>query len=497
MAKIIMVQGTTSNAGKTLTVAGLCRIFAQDGYKVAPFKAQNIALNSYITKNGLEMGRAQVVQAEACFKEPSVDMNPILLKPTGDRTTQVILNGKSIGNLSMYDYKTVKKDFVKSIKKAFDKLCSENDIVVIEGAGSPSEININKDDIVNMGMAKLAQAPVILVGDIDKGGVFASLYGTYMLLDNESKKHIKGTVINKFRGDVEILKSGIDKLKELICVDDLGVVPYIDVKIDDEDGVSDVFYKNVNEDIDIVVIHLPKISNYTDFSVFKNLFNIDVRYVKNVGELKTPDLIIIPGSKNTIDDLKWLKQSGLAAKIMYFHSKNTPIFGVCGGYQMLTQKISDPFCVESGGEVEGLGLLNGETIFNKEKITTQVTGIVKKSSGIFADLVGVKIKGYEIHMGTTNGNGKFNEILCNGENKSDGSTNGNVYGTYVHGIFDEREFTERILKSLYAKKGLEYNVEKSDVSIDEFKETQYNKLASVFRETLNIEKIYEILDKGM
>lgn len=499
MAKVIMVQGTTSNAGKTLTVAGLCRIFTQDGKKVAPFKAQNIALNSFITENGLEMGRAQVVQAEACYKKPSVLMNPILLKPTGDRTTQVILKGKSIGNMSMYDYKDVRDEFITTIKTSFNTLCDENDIVVIEGAGSPSEININENDLVNMGMAKMANSPVILVGDIDRGGVFASLFGTYELLDEESKKHVKGTIINKFRGDVSLLNSGIEKLSELIGVNHIGVVPYMDIYIDDEDGVSDIFDEKSSGDINIAVIHLPKISNFTDFAVFKSIFNINVSYVKNVRELKNPDLIIIPGSKNTISDLRWLKETGFFSKIINYHSKGVPIFGICGGYQMLTKTISDPFSVEAGGEIEGLNLLGGSTIFSKEKTTRQVSGVVKNSEGIFASLNGKKVKGYEIHMGVTSGMNGFVELTDNNNNTTiDGGCNGNVYGTYVHGVFDNIEFTEEIVKALYLKKGLNIDDNKNNKkTLDEFKEEQYNKLADILRESLDIKKIYEILENGI
>jgi len=493
-----MIQGTTSNAGKTMMVAGLCRVFAQDGYEVSPFKAQNIALNSFITEDGLEMGRAQVVQAEACYKKPIVEMNPILLKPTGNRTTQVVLNGKSIGNMSMYDYKSVRKNFVDSIESAFNKLCKENDIIVIEGAGSPAEININKEDLVNMGMAKMAKSPVIIVGDIDRGGVFASLYGTCMLLDDESKGLIKGTIINKFRGDIDLLINGIEQLEQLIDIKSLGVVPFMDVVIDEEDGLSDIFTKKSETDIDIVVIHLPKISNYTDFGVFPNIFNIDVRYVRSVKDLKKPDLIIIPGTKNTIKDLKWLRQTGLEAKILNLASNGIPIFGVCGGYQMLTQTICDPMCVESGGEITGLGLLDGTTIFCADKKTTQISGVIKKIDGIFKGLKGKKIKGYEIHMGVTNESNGFSDIVDNcGNKKVDGGNSNNVYGTYIHGIFDSVEFTEEIIRSLYEKNGLQYNGKKDIMDIDIFKDEQYNKLANTLRQSLDIKGIYKILEAGV
>ncbi len=316
MAKAIMVQGTTSNAGKSLMVAGLCRIFKEDGYKVAPFKAQNMALNSYITQDGLEMGRAQVVQAEAAGIEPSVYMNPILLKPTNDTASQVIVNGEVWEDMNAKEYYGNKKVLVPHIQRAFDKLAEENDIIVIEGAGSPAEVNLKENDIVNMFMAKLAKAPVLLVGDIDRGGVFAALVGTMVLFDEEEKDMVKGLVVNKFRGDLSILEPGLGILEEKAGKPVVGVVPYLDVDIEDEDSLSNRFEnKEGIAPIDIAVIRLPRISNFTDVSVFEAHPSVNLRFVDSSRSLGSPDLIILPGTKNTMEDLLWLRQSGLEARI--------------------------------------------------------------------------------------------------------------------------------------------------------------------------------------
>ncbi len=341
MSKVIMIQGTMSNAGKSLIAAGLCRIFKQDGYRVAPFKSQNMALNSYITKEGLEMGRAQVMQAEAAGIEASVHMNPILLKPTNDVGSQVIVNGEVLGNMSARDYFAYKKKLFPDICKAFQELEKQADIIVIEGAGSPAEINLKKDDIVNMGMAKLVDAPVLLVGDIDRGGVFAQLLGTLMLLEEEEKERVKGLIINKFRGDKTILDPGIEMLEERGNVKVTGVVPYMQLSIEDEDSLSAQLENKETGLIDLAVIRLPRISNFTDFNVFEQLPDVSVRYVTSVKELGNPDMILIPGSKNTIGDLQWMRQNGLEAKIKKL-SGQIPIWGICGGYQMLGMSIEDP-----------------------------------------------------------------------------------------------------------------------------------------------------------
>ncbi len=498
MAKAIMIQGTTSNAGKSLITAGLCRIFAQDGYRVAPFKAQNMALNSYITEEGLEMGRAQVVQAEAAYKKPDVRMNPVLLKPTSDKGSQVIVNGEVIGNMDAMNYYKYKTDYIPKIIQAYESLAAENDILVIEGAGSPAEINLKKNDIVNMGMAKLAKAPVLIVGDIDKGGVFAALYGTYMLLEEEEKSYVKGNIVNKFRGDLKILEPGLKMLEDIIPVPFIGVVPMLELKIDDEDSLSEVFTnRSTATELDIAVIRLPRISNFTDFNAFEIVIGSRVRYISSVREFGSPDLVILPGTKNTIEDLKWLRESGLEAAILKYAAAGNPVFGVCGGYQMLCRTLYDPYHVEGGGDIQGLSLIDADTVFEKEKTRTRVTGEFKNVEGIFAELNGKRFEGYEIHMGITSSN-RHMSILTSleGQEKTDGSSQNNVYGSYVHGIFDKEEVLTGIAQALYRRKGMEY---KPDHSIDlkEFKEQEYNKLADSLRKSLDMDSIYRILDEGI
>ena len=484
MAKPIMIQGTMSNAGKSIIVTALCRIFTQDGYRVAPFKSQNMALNSYITKDGYEMGRAQVAQAEACKKEPSYLMNPILLKPTTDVGSQVIVNGKVLANMKAKDYFKIKKDLIPDIMKAYHTLSEQNDIIVIEGAGSPAEINLKHNDIVNMGLAELVDSPVLLVGDIDRGGVFAQLYGTVELLEPKEKERIKGLIINKFRGDVEILKPGLKTIEELTNKDVIGVVPYLKVDIDDEDSLSEKLKTStISKGIDIVVIRLPKLSNFTDFNSLSIYDNVSVRYVDKVKDLKNPDLIILPGTKSTISDLIWLKESGLEASILKLASQGTLIFGICGGYQMLGEKIIDKNHVENDNieEINGLGLLKMTTTFCEEKKTKQVKGTIKNVVGLLSTLNGLEYVGYEIHMGKSSG--EINDII---------SCHDNIYGTYIHGIFDNSEIGKTIIKTIAEKKHLNIDdINKFDYQ--KYKEEQYDILASAVRKALDMDKIYQIL----
>ncbi|MCD7824999.1 MAG: cobyric acid synthase, partial [Clostridiaceae bacterium] len=358
MAKSIMIQGTMSNAGKSLIAAGLCRVFWQDGYRAAPFKSQNMALNSYITKDNLEMGRAQAVQAEACRTEPSVLMNPILLKPTSDMGSQVIVNGKVVGNMRAADYFKKKREYIPVIQKAYDTLAASNDIIVIEGAGSPAEINLKQDDIVNMGMAKLADAPVLLVGDIDRGGVFAQLIGTVLLLEPDEQERIRGLIINKFRGDKSILEPGLQMLEKRCQKQVLGVVPYTLLDIEEEDSLAESLdrVKGVGG-VDVAVIRLPRISNFTDLQAFALEEDVAVRYVDRASQLKQPDAVLLPGTKNTMQDMKWLRESGLEAAILKCHQKGCVIFGICGGFQMLGERILDEVGAEGVGELPGMGLL--------------------------------------------------------------------------------------------------------------------------------------------
>lgn len=480
MAKTIMIQGTCSNAGKSLLAAGICRILKQDGYKVAPFKSQNMALNSFITKEGLEMGRAQVMQAEACQIEPDVRMNPILLKPTSDQGSQVIINGEVHGNYSAKDFYEKKEDFRAAVKEAFDSLAAEYDVIVLEGAGSPAEINLKDNDLVNMGMAKMADAPVLLVGDIDRGGVFASLAGTMLLFDEEEKARVKGVVINKFRGDVTILEPGLRMLEDIIQVPVAGVVPYMQLDVDDEDSLTDRFSGRKGEAlIDIAVIRTPRISNFTDFNPFEYIEGVDVRYVGSANELGDPDMIMLPGTKNTMSDLLWLRQSGLEASILKFHAKNKPIFGICGGYQMLGQSLSDPAGVEYGGDMAGIGLLPHSTVFEDQKVRTAATGILSEVDGIFAGLSGKEYQGYEIHMGVS---GTDNNII----------NEGNVYGTYIHGVFDKEEIAKTIVTALLATKGLDFSDVKA-FDIEAHKQTQYDILAEGLRKSLDMELLRKIV----
>ncbi len=514
MAKAIMIQGTMSNVGKSLLAAGLCRVFKQDGYKVAPFKSQNMALNSFITEEGLEMGRAQVMQAEACGIKPSVGMNPVLLKPTTDVGSQVIVNGEVRGNMKAADYFKYKKKLIPDIMKAYHKLEEEYEIVVIEGAGSPAEINLKSEDIVNMGMAKLAGAPVLLVGDIDRGGVFAQIAGTLMLLEEEEKAMVKGVVINKFRGDKSILEPGLVMLRDLTGKEVAGVIPYVYLDIDDEDSLSERFGKNKDSGIiDIAVIKLPRISNFTDFNSLEHMEGVSLRYVSRPADLKEADMILLPGTKSTMQDLAWLRQNGLEAAIKQMAAKGKIIFGICGGYQMLGEKLSDPAQAEASGSMEGMGLLPVTTVFEEEKVRTRVSGSICRMEGDLALLSAVPIEGYEIHMGVTyvterDRGGFFSLIADNitggrekksgdtGKLKTDGYVRENVLGTYVHGIFDKEEFLEGIVKTLFKRKGLEYNQIKS-VDLKTYKERQYDNLADTVRNNLDMEFIYRVLEEGI
>lgn len=501
MAKAIMVQGTMSNAGKSLLAAGLCRIFKQDGYRVAPFKSQNMALNSFITEEGLEMGRAQVMQAEAAGIAPSVLMNPILLKPTNDVGSQVIVNGEVLGTMSARDYFQYKKKLVPEVMKAYHTLAEQNDIIVIEGAGSPAEINLKAEDIVNMGMAKVAEAPVLLVGDIDRGGVFAQLYGTVELLEPDEREMIKGLIINKFRGDKTILDPGVKMLEEKCHIPVVGVAPYLDIQVEDEDSLTDRFDRNQEIGlIDIAVIRIPRISNFTDFNPFESIPGVSLRYVKHLSELGNPDVIMLPGTKNTMEDLQWLRESGMEALILKAAAKRTFVFGICGGYQMLGESLSDPYGVEAGGTMRGMGLLPMETVFAKKKTRTQVQGKYLDIQGEYEPLSGVEFTGYEIHMGesTWKSGAKastWTKDSVSGKEKTEGTVYGNVCGTYVHGIFDREESALALIRAVGEKKGIDVS-DMEGVDFAAFKETQYDILASELRKHLDMEKIYQILEEG-
>ena len=548
MARALMIQGTMSNVGKSLLAAGLCRIFKQDGFRVAPFKSQNMALNSYITEDGLEMGRAQVVQAEAAQIRPDVAMNPILLKPTTDMGSQVIVNGTPIGEMKAREYFAYKKALIPEIQKAYAHLEEQYDIIVIEGAGSPAEINLKQDDIVNMGMARMAKAPVLLTGDIDRGGVFAQLYGTVALLEPWERQLVKGLIVNKFRGDPSILEPGIRQLEELCKIPVAGVVPYMDVQIQDEDSLSRRFTgppyfrgrstMGVPEGlgtegglllqaghssvvVDIAVIRFPKIANFTDLDVFTLLEGVGVRYVSRMEELGEPDLIVLPGTKNTIADLLWMRQNGLEAAVLKLADRQVPIWGICGGYQILGEWLEDPLGVEGrrggledplgvegrrggledplgvegrrgrleGGRpgqesgVRGMGLLPTRTVFAAEKTRAQVEGAFTEVEGIFRELSGKAFSGYEIHMGRSR------------EARPALTGKGNVYGTYIHGIFDAPNVADEVLKALCRRKGADF-ARLGAFDAASYRERQYDLLADAVRASLDMDLVYRSMGVG-
>ncbi len=488
-----------SNVGKSLLAAGLCRIFKQDGYKVAPFKSQNMALNSFITKEGLEMGRAQVMQAEAAGVEPDVMMNPILLKPTNDIGSQVIVNGEVYGQMSASDYYKEKLNLVPEIMRAFNTLSEKNDIIVIEGAGSPAEINLKENDIVNMWMAKQAKAPVLLAGDIDRGGVFAQLYGTVELLPPDERELIKGIVINKFRGDVNLLKPGIDMLTDMVHIPTVGVVPYMHLDVDDEDSLSERLTNKEKGLIDIAVVKLPRISNFTDFRTLEGVDGVSVRYIDRPFDLGDPDLIMLPGSKNTMRDLKWLRESGMESLILKHAAAGKPVFGICGGFQMLGEYISDPDCTEEGGDMRGMDLLPMKTVFKESKHRTRVSGNFKEVKGILSGLSNMPFEGYEIHMGesfATENNLTTITDEVSGKSYGDGYAKDNVYGSYVHGIFDNTDAVKALIDSLASAKGLD-PATIGVIDAKAHKEEQYDLLADHMRKSLDMDLIYRILNTGV
>lgn len=498
-ARTIQICGTGSGVGKSVIVAGLCRIFIQDGFKVAPFKAQNMSLNSFVTHEGGEMGRAQVLQAAACRLRPSVDMNPILLKPTSDTASQVIVRGRPVKNMSAIGYKNYKDRARTEALSSFNRLKKDFDVVVIEGAGSPAEVNLKTHDIVNMKMARAAGAGVILVGDIDKGGVFAWLTGTLELLTKEERKMIRGFIINKFRGDKRLLKPGLDFLEKRTGVKVLGVVPYFkDIKLPEEDSVAlegaarDTIDAQRTDLIDIAVIKLPHISNFTDFDPLENETDVRLRYVSDKEELDNADVILIPGTKNTVSDLVWLKKFGWVDKLLSIINRkpSTMLIGICGGYQMLGRKIRDAHQIESGRrQINGFGLLPILTSFREEKVLAQV-----KAREIATDL---EVSGYEIHHGRTvnqrNLKAAFKIFERQGKeaSESDGfvSRDGRIWGTYLHGIFDENAFRRDFLNRVRGRKGLSPI---SNPSVNDL-DREIDKLARLLKDNMNIGLVYKIL----
>lgn len=512
MAKALMIQGTGSGAGKSLIVTALCRIFRDIGINVTPFKAQNMALNSFITKDGGEIGRAQALQAEASRIEPTVDMNPVLLKASGEKGCQVIVHGKVFGNYEAKKYYSLKERLWPYVKESLDALMEQYELVLIEGAGSPAEINLMDSDIVNMRVAKYARAPVLLVGDIDRGGVFASLYGTLKLLGRDSR-YIKAFVINKFRGDVEILKLGLSMIKERTGRSVIGVIPYIKIGLPEEDSLNlrhqHPSATSLKPLIKIVVVRLQYISNFTDFDPFLYEPDVEVVYSRNPSDIENADIVIVPGTKNTVKDLLFLKEEGLEASIKKAYEKGIMIIGICGGYQMLGKRLCDPNCVESNyKEVEGIGLLNIETVFETTKITSQVEAVGEKNLSpllSFAHSIDEPLRGYELHMGISKGEIGLFKIkrlssavsVANDQSRAisqtvfDGAINGNCWGTYLHGIFENDEFRRAVINVARKNKNLAPIAKR--VRYAEIKDREINALADVIRKNIDMDFIKRVI----
>jgi adenosylcobyric acid synthase len=494
--KSIMFLGTASSVGKSTLVTALCRYLRNQGLKVAPFKALNISLNSYVTKDELEMGRAQVVQAEACKIEPDVLMNPVLLKPSGDYT-QVIVNGKIHCNIEPYKYKELNKELKIKVKSAYDKLSEDYEIIVLEGSGSCAEINLKDSDISNMAMAEMANAPVILVSDIDRGGVFASIVGTLQLLSEEDRLRVKGVIINKFRGNLDLFKPAIKQLEDIINIPVLGVMPYEKFDVEDEDSVTERI-RNKEEDgtLDIAVIRLVHMSNFTDFNILERIEGVTLRYVSKPSELKKPHLIIIPGTKNTIEDLRKMKENKLFDRIKELKESGVPIFGICGGYQMLGTFILDKLGVEGNiSQEDGFGFLDIKTRFNNSKITKQSKGEILCDLKSIKFIEGHTVTGYEIHNGISKIGKKaipfvkdFNGVIMgvSDEEKI-------VAGTYLHGIFDTEDFANLFIKSLKESNSIVISEGTVIGKVSEYKDNEYDKLSKLFEENINIDKLKQII----
>ncbi len=488
MAKTIMLAGTMSDVGKSVITAGLCRILRKKGCTVAPFKAQNMALNSFVTRDGYELGRAQAMQAFAAGIEPDVRMNPVLLKPTGHMSSQVIVMGEIRCEMGAAEYYEYKDELMSEVLAAYRSLSEEYDYIIIEGAGSVAEINLKDKDIVNLGLARAVNAPVCLVGDIDRGGVFAQLYGSVKLLEDDERSLIRGMIINKFRGDKKLLQPGLAMIEEKLSLPVLGVVPYTELKLEDEDSLSSRLSRHdAGEGIDIAVIGFPYISNFTDMNAFDRIQNASVRYVRRTQELGRPDLIILPGSKNTVEDMKWLKTSGPGTAICDL-AGDIPIFGICGGFQMLGRSIEDENAPDNS--CDGLGLLEYHTVIKKDKIRRRVSGELNAVDGFLSGLSGMAYKGYEIHMGRTF-DVMGNDVTAGGDVlfKAKGSE---VYGTYVHGIFDRSSVLETVMKAVCEKKGYVFDTPLEDQDV--FMDRQFDMLADVLTGNLDMERIFGIMD---
>lgn len=506
-APTIMLQGTASDVGKSLLTAALCRILMQDGRAVAPFKSQNMSLNSYVTLDGKEIGRAQGMQADACRIAATTDMNPILLKPKKDMIAQVVVHGKPFGDLGAREYREQYLPHAELIvKEALFRLRESYEVVVIEGAGSPAEINLKDRDIVNMRLAAWADAPVILVADIDRGGVFASIVGTMEILEPDERDRVQGIIINKFRGDVSLLTPGVEWLEKKINKPVLGVVPFLDnLSLEDEDSVAlDRKVHQVDDksedNLDIAIIRLPRISNFTDFDPLLEEPGVSVRYIRSIKEWGNPDIVIVPGSKNTVEDLLYLRESGLEQMILKHVESGGRLTGICAGYQMMGRNLLDPDSVESNvPELAGLGLFPMETVFEKDKSTVQITGKVSDS---FLER-GMSVDGYEIHMGRTSFlepvTHPFHIRLIQLSDQpeayhSDGviSEDRLLWGTYIHGIFHNDRFRHSWLNE--ARRGKGIPISNNEISYQGLREQSFDRLADHFRQYVNMERIYQIID---
>ena len=481
MAVALMIQGTMSNVGKSLITAGLCRVFTQDGYRVAPFKSQNMALNSFVTRDGLEMGRAQAAQAFAAKKEPDVRMNPVLLKPVNDQGSEVIVMGEHVSLMKAKDYFSYKTKLIPVIKDAYESLSKENDIILIEGAGSPAELNLKDNDIVNMGLAAITGAKVLLVGDVDRGGVFAQLLGTLDLLSADERERVFGLIVNKLRGDRSLFQDGVKIIEERAKVPVLGVLPYIDINIEDEDSLSDFLEKGrgvSDPALDIAVIRSGRVSNYTDIYPFLSIDRVSVRFIERPDEIGNADMIVIPGSRNTIGDLRRLKEKGFS-KALFEFSKKRPVIGICGGLQMLGTIVSDSENTEEGGEEEGFSLLPIRTVLTKEKKKSQVEGSFPLMTAPFQSLSEKRFKGYEIHTGRS--------FLVSDGSPVTSIQKGNVFGTYIHGFLDNGSL------ALDLSNDLSKEPVSSGLSFSDYREAQYDRLSAMIRENLDIKVIYSKL----
>ncbi|MGE5576797.1 MAG: cobyric acid synthase [Syntrophothermus sp.] len=530
LAKTIMIQGTSSHVGKSVLVAALCRIFRRAGLRVAPFKAQNMALNSYVTADGGEIGRAQAFQAEAAGVDVTVDMNPILIKPSRDMEAQVVVLGKPVANLSAGEYgrKFARTEGWRAVTGALERLKGRYDVIVIEGAGSPAEINLKEGDIVNMRVARQADAPVLLVADIDRGGALAALVGTLQLLEDDERERVKGLILNKFRGDIKLLEPALTFLENYTGKPVLGVIPYIDdLGVDEEDSVSlpasapgalppeaftgaqvgaagdrvDIPRDQVEvavSQVDVAVIRLPRISNFTDFDPLARMPGVRLRYISRLQDLGRPDVLIIPGTKNTIEDLEYLRQTGLAGAILEHAAHGLPVIGICGGYQMLGMEISDPYGMETNrGRVAGLGLLPISTTFEEEKLTRRVSARVAGRGPFFEGMEDGRLVGYEIHMGQSRVAGSVSPAFWVEAGKTshqDGCVNpeGNVFGTYLHGLFDNDAFRLNLINRVRKQKGLEPLGQDATPDLRAAREEAFDRLARIVRENLRMDLLYGI-----